>query len=459
MKRRDFLTGVLGFPMIVPRSVLGAGVTPPSDRLTFGAIGVGSQGGGNMRQWMNHDDIRMVAVCDVRAELRQQAKAAVDARYGDKSCATYNDFRELLARKDIDAVNIAPGERWHALMAIEAARQGKHMYCQKPMALTIEEAKAVRSAIRHYGVTYQLGAQQRSSQLFRHAAELVRNGRIGRLQTIAIGSAGGGRTALPLGLGFTAMPAEKPAPLPAGVDWDLWLGPSPWKPYSDLRITRTWMSIYDYGLGAIGGEYGVHDVDAGQWANDSDDTTPVTVEGTGDVYHDIRDTLTTYTIEYQYANGVKMLLMDLVTARKRFWQFQFGESVKGVSVGLIFLGTEGWIWVSRVGMRTQPESVARTVFGPNDKRVVYSDDHQRNLLDAIRTGSPLACPVEAGAHDEMICQMGDIACRLGRKLNWDPVKEMFRDDEIANRKMSRVMRSPWRLDIPGAGMHSQKAGA
>ena len=145
-----------------------------------------------------------------------------------------------------------------------------------------------------------------------------------------------------------------------------------------------------------------------------------------------------------------MQLMDLVTARKRYRQFQFGESVKGVSVGLILFGTEGWIWVSRVGIRTQPESLVRTVFGPNDVRVLRSDDHSQNLLDTIRTGQPNVSPVEVGVHDEMICQMGDIAGRMRRKLEWDPVKEEFKNDAAANRKLSRVMRSPWRLEIPGA---------
>jgi predicted dehydrogenase len=454
MKRRDFMKrtlaapAVLGFPTIVPRRVLGAGYTAPSDRITFGAIGVGSKGTGDLRTWLTHDDVRLVAVCDVRDAHRRRAKELVDTRHGDTSCVMYNDFRELLARKDIDAVNIATGERWHTLISMEAARQGKHMYCQKPLALTVEEAKALRSAIQHYGVAFQLGAQQRSSQLFRFAVELVRNGKIGQLQKIVIGSAGGGQSALPLGLGFTAMPRENPVPVPTGTDWDMWLGPAPWAPYSDLRYTRTWMSMYDYGLGAIGGEYGVHDIDIGQWANDSDHTTPVSVEGAGEVYHDIRDTLTTYEIEYTYANGVKMQLMDLVTARKRHWQFQFGESVKGVSVGLILFGTEGWIWVSRVGMRTQPESLVRAVIHPNDKRVMRSDDHYQNLLDAMRTGQPTVAPVEVGAHDEMICQMGDIAARLKRKLEWDPVKEKFVNDELANRRLSRVMRSPWRLQVP-----------
>ncbi len=464
MKRREFVkgtlagaAGVLGFPTIIPASALGAdGATPPSDRIVMASIGVGAQGTGDMRGFLQNEDVRVVAVCDVRQASRQRAKDFVDAQYGDKACAVYNDFREVLAREDIDAVTIAPGERWHALMSMEAARRGKHMYCEKPLALSIAEAKAARDTVQRCGVAFQLGTQQRSSQLFRFAAELALNGRIGQLQTIAIGSAGGGRTALPLGLGFTQMPAEKPAPIPPGVDWDMWLGPSPWAPYSDLRITRTWMSMRDYGLGGIGGEYGVHDIDFGQWANASDNTTPISVEGTGDFYHDIRDTLATYEIEYKYANGVKMQLMDLVTARKRYWQFQFGESVRGVSVGVILFGTEGWIWVSRVGMQTHPASLMRTVIRPNDIRVVRSDDHRRNLLEAIRTGQPTISSIEAGAHDEMICQMGEIAVRMGRKLNWDPVKEVFKDDEIANRKLSRVMRSPWRVEMPGPAATGQE---
>lgn len=455
MNRRGFVKGmlgapaILGFPAIVPRKVLGKGVTAPSDRITMASIGVGSMGTGDLMSFLTRDEVRVAAVCDVREGARQRAKRLVDQKNGDAACAVYNDFRELLERRDIDAVSIAPGERWHTLISMEAARRGKHIHCQKPLALTIAEAKALRETVQRCRVVFQLGAQQRSSAEFRFAVELVRNGRIGQLQTIAIGSAGGGRSALPLGLGFTSMPAERPAPVPPGLDWDLWLGPAPWAPYSDLRYTRTWMSIYDYGLGGIGGEYGVHDVDVGQWANNSDDTTPVSVEGTGELYHDIRDTLTLYDIEYTYANGVRMLLMDLVTARKRFWQFQFGESVKGVSVGLILIGTEGWIWVSRAGMRTHPESLMRTVLGPNDVRVLRSDDHKGNFLDAVRTGQPTVCPVEVGVHDEMICQMGDIAVRMKRKLYWDPVREVFKDDETANRKLGRVMRSPWRLEVPG----------
>src|SRR5262245_27559808 len=185
MKRRDFIrqataSTVLGFPMIVPRHVLGAGVVAPSDKIVFGSIGVGSKGTGDLRAWLAKDDVVVKAVCDVRDASSQSAKSLVDARNGDKSCVIYKDFRELLARTDIDAVNIAPGERWHTLMSIEAARRRKHIFCQKPIALTVEESKAVREAVQRYGVAFQLGAQQRSSAMFRFAVELVRNGKIGK---------------------------------------------------------------------------------------------------------------------------------------------------------------------------------------------------------------------------------------------------------------------------------------
>lgn len=439
--------GAIGFPTIIPASALGAdGATPPSDRITMGAVGVGRMGSGNLRGFLQFDNVHMLAIADVQESRRQRAKNWVDKRNGDTACAVYNDYRELLARKDIDAVCIATGERWHTLVGIEAARQGKHMYCEKPLGRSVEEAKAIREVIRRYGVAFQFGTQQRSSADFRFACDLARNGRIGELQSIAIGSAGG-PSSVPLG--FDGMPPERPGPVPPGIDWDTWLGPAPWSPYSDLRISIAWLSIYDYALGGIGGEYGIHDIDIAQWANDSDHTLPVSVEGDGDVYRDIRDTLCTYDIEYKYANGVRVNLMDIVTAKKRVPQFQFGESVRGVSTGVTMFGSKGWIWVSRAGMRTHPESLIRTVIGPDENRVMRSDNHKRNFLDAVRTGSPTISPIEVAARDEMMCQMGDIAVRMKRKLRWDPVKEEFLDDELANRKLSRPMRSPWRLEIPG----------
>jgi predicted dehydrogenase len=425
---------VLGFPTIIPSSALGAdGSTAPSDRITLGCIGVGRQGGGDMRGFLQHDDVRVVAICDVQETARKAAKGLVDVRNGDKACATYNDFRELLERKDIDALLMATGERWTPYIGIAAARAGKHMYYEKPLALTVENAKAVRAAVKQSGVVFQFGTQQRSSQYFRFACELVRNGKIGQLKTIAIASSGGG----------PRLPAEEPKEPPPGFDWNMWLGPAPWMPYSDLRTSVYWLRISDYGLGNLAGGWGIHDLDIAQWVNDSDGTTPVTVEGTGTLYDDIRDTVATYDIEHTYANGVKIKFMDGATARRQFNQF-------GPNNSDVLIGTEGWIWVSRQGMKTEPESLMREVIGPNDKHVLFSPDHRTNYLDAIRTGKPNVSPIEVAAHDEMIAQMADIAVRLKRKLHWDPIKEQFIDDEQANRRLAKTARGPWRLEVPDA---------
>jgi predicted dehydrogenase len=442
VKRRELLRtavaaapAALGFPTIIPSSALGAdGVIAPSERITIGSIGLGRMGGGNTRSFLRHEDARVIAVCDVQESRRKELKAIVDQRYGDTGCATYSDYRELLARPEIDAVMIATGERWHPLISIEAARRNKHMYCEKPMARTVEEAKAVREAVRRAGVVFQLGTQQRSTYYFRHACELVRNGKIGELKTIAIASAGGTGNVLP---------PEVPAPVPTGIDWDMWLGPAPWAPYSDLRISLRWLEISDYGLGFMGGSWGIHEYDIAQWVNNTDHTGPLSVEGTAEFFHDIRDTASRYDIEFKYANGVVAHMMDLPTARKRFWHFQHGTSEQR-GYGDVLIGTEGWIFVSRENVRTYPESLVRTVIGPNEIRL-RSSDHKRNFLDAIKTARQPISHIEAAVRAETMCQMGDIATRLKRKLQWDPEKEMFPEDERANLRLSRPMRAPWRL--------------
>jgi len=388
-------------------------------------------GTGHVRGFLRHQDVRVTAVCDVRKTYRDRAKKIVDEHYGDQACEAYDDFRELLARDDVDAVMIATPEHWHALIGIEAARRGKHMYYEKPMSLTVAEAKAVREAVNCYGVVFQFGTQQRSSHDYRFTCELVRNGKIGQLHTIMIGSAGGE---------YSRIPNQRPQPVPPGFDYDMWLGPAPWAPYCDVRVSRTWMFISDYGLGCLDGAWGIHDVDIAQWVNDSDASGPIEVEGSGRFYDDIRDAAYSWEVEHKYANGVRLIHMDLVTARKRAEQFR----IRNYMASVIF-GTEGWIYVSRRGMQTHPESLMRTVIGPNEIKVIKSDSHHRNFLDAIKTGQPTISSVEAAVRAETVCQQADIAMRLGRKLRWDPVREVFIDDEEANRMLSRAMRSPWHL--------------
>jgi predicted dehydrogenase len=438
MKRRDFMRSVVGgaavagFPTIIPSSALGAdGAVAPSEKIVMACIGVGGMGGGHVRGFLQHADVRVAAICDVREATRNRSRDVVNSYYKNNACAVYNDFREVLARKDIDAVLIATPEHWHTPIAIEAARHGKHMYCEKPIGVSVAEAKALRAAIKRYGVVFQEGCQQRSDQGYRHACELSRNGRIGQLQTVMIGSAGPGV--------ITRLPEQKPEPVPAGFDYDMWLGPAPYVPYTPERVARTWMMIHDYGLGSLGGAWGIHDVDMAQWVTDNDYTTPIETEGEGIFYDDIRDAAHTWTVEHKYASGVRVIHMDLGTAKKRAEQFNFG------SMASMIFGTEGWIYISRQGMRTKPESLMREVIGPNEKKVIVSNDHRRNFLDAIRTGEQTIANVESAAHGEMVNQQADIAMRLKRKVRWDPVKEEFIDDERANRMLARPMRSPWRI--------------
>ncbi len=440
--RREFLktalgaAGVVGFPTIVPASAVGAdGITPPSDRITVGCIGVGRMGGGHVRSFAGRPDARVVAICDVQDTARRRAKSVVDRQYGDTACVTYNDYRELLERKDIDALMLATGERWTPIIgsqkrprlgrnaALCTTRSRWRLRSRTPKPFARPSSDTVWSLL-------QFGTQQRSSNYFRTACELVRNGKIGQLQKVVIGCSGPTQGA-----------PEKPAEPPPGFDWERWLGPSPWVPYSEARASVLWLAIYDYGLGCIGGVWGVHDIDIAQWVNNSDNTTPVSVEGAGTIYEeDIRDTLCTWDIEYTYANGVKVNLMNRAAAMQRYREHWGGE---GPLNGVVILGTEGSIWVSREGITTKPESLVRSVIGPNDHRVIHSNDHEGNFLEAVRTGRPTISPIEAAAHDEMICQMGDIAVRLKRKLRWDAVKEEFAEDAQANRRLSRPHRSPW----------------
>lgn len=417
-------------PMVVPARARGRdGHTAPSNRVVMGAIGVGGMGTGHVRRFLQYDEVQMVAVCDVRREHRERAKNLVDVRYEDGACATYNDYRELLARPDIDAIVTATPDHWHVLIGIEAARQGKHMYFEKPVGRTVAEAQALREAVKRYGVVFQFGTQQRSAREFRHACEVARNGLLGELRDIVVGSAG------------TQYRPNQPAqPVPDGFDYEMWLGPAPWKPYTYERCTRNWTLIYDYSLGCVSGAWGIHDVDIAQWANDADRTAPVEIEATG-VFpgEGIYDTAESWRAEQTYANGVRLIHMNDKTAAREIPEFQPGWR------GVLLIGTEGWIYASRRGMEAHPKSLLGVTFGMNEIRLPRSNDHRRNFLDAIRFGAELVTSIEGAANSDIACHQADIAMRIGRKLRWDPVAEEFIGDEDANRMLSRAMRAPWRL--------------
>jgi hypothetical protein len=236
------------------------------------------------------------------------------------------------------------------------------------------------------------------------------------------------------------MPLQPSQPVPPGFDYDMWLGPAPWAPYTYERCTRDWTLIADYSLGCIGGAWGVHDVDIAQWANDSEATGPIEVEGSG-VYpaDSLYDTARTWEVEHRYANGVKLIHMDMRTALGRAEQFRLAHR------GILFLGSEGWIYISRQGFFTEPESLRTAVFGADEVRLPRSTDHRRNFLDAVKTGEAPISGIDAAVRSDTVCHQAEIAMRLGRRLRWDPIHELFVDDEQANRMLTRAMRSPWHL--------------
>ncbi|MDZ7317137.1 MAG: Gfo/Idh/MocA family oxidoreductase [candidate division KSB1 bacterium] len=435
MKRREFIksgfavAAGLTAPMIVSSRVLGRDNAAPSDQITLGCIGVGSMGSGHVRSFLGQPDVRLVAVCDVRREHRQRAKKTVDEHYGNSDCREYHDYRELLAQPDIDAVMIATPDHWHALIGIEAARQGKHMYYEKPLSRTIRESQAVRDAVKKSGVVFQFGTQQRSDQEFRRAVELIRNGRIGELLRVKIGSAS-----------YEQIPRPKEQPVPEGFDYDFWLGPAPYAPYSYERCTRQWTLISDYSLGCVSGAWGIHSVDIVQWVNRSDHAAPVSAEGSGYFPTDgLFDTARHFDVTHYYANGLELRHMDMHTAKKTAWQFGL------FWMAILFEGTEGWIYVGRGFMDARPKSLLTEKLKPDEERLPESRNHHRNFLDAIRGLTAPISPIDAAFYSDIACHQAHIAMVLGRKVCWDNQSERFVDDPEANRLMSRAMRSPWQL--------------
>jgi predicted dehydrogenase len=391
------------------------------------SIGLGTQGTGLMRAFLGHKDVQVVAVCDVYESQRQKAKGLVDQRSGNQDCKMYNDFREVCARPDIDAVVVATPDHWHVLVSLEAARNGKDMYTEKALGLATAWDKALQEACHRYGTVFQWGTQQRSDRNFRLACELARNGRIGKLHTILVG--------VPHDF---AVPNQPVQPVPPGLDYDLWLGPAPWAPYTYQRCRpwtkeesySNWYHISDYCLGGIGGYWGVHHVDIGQWGHGTDDSGPIEIEGTAVFPNDgLADCAVSWRVSLKYADGVTMVYTD-------------NQQNK---MGVRFEGTEGWVHVGREGIWAGPESLLKSTIGPNEIHLIESTGHQRNFLDAVKTRGPTICPIDVAVRTDTICHLTDICTRLGRKLRWDPQKEDFVNDPEASRMLSRPMRSPWHL--------------
>lgn len=449
LTRREFLTqSSLAAAAGLALPALTSCVTPararvrrpaPSERVNLGVIGFGTIAFATVPNFLADERVQIVAVADPVSELpnygyqgekhggRLVGQRTVEQYYGEhrrsgtfKGCRVYEDFRDMIAREDLDAVYIATPDHWHCAAALIAARQGKHIYGQKPLALTIEEGRRMSRAVAQSGITWQTGAQQRSSIHFRTACELVRNGRLGRLTGIKVGFSSGHKDWSKLGS------RKQPEPAPREVNWDLWVGPAPARPYAPALLQLNWRHNFDFSGGYLT-DWGAHHLDILQWALDADNSGPVAienVEATLPPATDLYNTATAFSFDVVYANGVRAN----VSNRHRN--------------GVLFEGEGGKsIFVSRGILESKPDELRREKIGPGEIHLYESQLHERNFIDRIYDAKPTISPVEVGHRSIAIAHLANIAIRLGRtQLKWDPAAEKIIGDPAASRLLARPMR-------------------
>jgi len=429
MSRRGFLRGVgmagagLALPAIVPSSILGAnGAIPPSDKIVMGIIGTGSMGNVNMGAFLNHAESQVVAVCDLDTARRATAKQRVDDHYGNDDCAAYTDFRDMIGRGDLDAVVVATPDHWHAITAITALRAGLDVYGEKPFSHDLRAGRAMVDTVERYGRIWQTGSWQRSQQHFQHAAELVRNGRIGKIERVHVGLPTGG----PIG-------PQPEMPVPDGFDYDFWLGPAPWAPYTEKRCHWNWRWNLDYGGGQMLDWIGHHG-DIAHWGLGLEYAGPVEIEGLGDYQAEgLSNAAGSYHFTGTYANG---LVMEVANAHPS----------TGFQMGAKWFGENGqWIHVSRGGLRTEPASLKAEEIGADETKLYESRDHQGNFLECVKSRRPTITPAEVAHRSASIGHLGQIAMLTGRKLRWNPETEEIIGDPAAEALLGRACRAPWHL--------------
>jgi len=398
--------------LVVPSSALGrGGAVAPSERVVLAGLGIGGRGAAVLSAFLGAPEVQFVAVCDVKADRREAIQKLAADKYGIRDCVAYSDMHELLARKDIDAVLIATGDRWHTLASILAARAGKDIYCEKPCSMTIAESRALADAIRRYGRVYQAGTQRRNISNFVLAVELARGGKLGKLQTLHANTLDPKTT-------HDWLPAE-PEPPKEVVDWDRWLGPCPWRAYNALYVMKgRWRGYFDFHGGGIL-EWGSHTVDLCQWANDADKTAPVEYSPQGN------------HVICRYANGVKLVMRDTG------WMGMGTCSVR-------FEGDAGWIETGDTGKMELSEEL-RAEHRTITERGTDPAPHVRDFLNCVKSRALPRAHAEATCQAHIACHAAYIAWQLGRPLRWDPAKEEFVGDQEANRMRSRALREPWRL--------------
>jgi predicted dehydrogenase len=440
LNRRALLrsAAVVATPYVVSARVFGADA--PSNRVAVAVIGTGNRGFEILRALLNQPIAQVVAVCDVnRASFgyrddkqflgREPASQLVNDYYADatrsgkfKGCDIHTNFREVLARKDIDAVAIVVPDHWHALMTIAACEAGKDVYCEKPMSLTIADGRAMVDAVRHTKRVLQTGSHERSNPRTIHAIELVRSGRIGRLKKIT--------TFVGYNNKVGPGPGWQPMPVPEGFDYETWLGPAPQAPFHKDRCLYRFRFNYDYSGGQVT-NFGAHSNDIAQWALEADNSGPTEVElldakflPAGSLFNTALET------RFRYASGVEVVC----------------ETEKS-QVGARFEGTEGMVQTGYGGFFTEPASLKAGFIEPKNVQKVAVDAHVRNFLDCVRSRQDPVARVEVGHRSASVCHLGNIAVRLGKKkiLKWAPDAERFTNDDDANAMLSRAMRTPWKI--------------
>jgi hypothetical protein len=470
--RRDFLRAV---PMIVPAATLGRGATPPSDRVTVGIIGSGGRAQFETRQYAWFRNAQIIAVCDAQESRRQGAREMLETQYAaqqpdtpNRGIRMYRDFHELLARPEIDGVYIASPDHWHVSMLIPTVKAGKHVHCEKPLGVSVEQDLAALKAVRAAGKVFQYGAELRSNHETRHGIELVLNGRIGRVRKVyAVGP--------PSVAGGSATPE---IPIPAGFDYDAWLGPAPARPFcADRCLTdspRGIFNIADYTLGNIA-NWAAHPLDQVQrWADAVGRTTPpVLYEGSGRFpATGLFDTAVQWDVRCTWPDGLVLHFLDSHSYHElpdaphppMVWgKTAAGAEDRRMPNGAVFVGTEGWVIVNYGQVLTQPASLMGSVIGPNEIRLhdsalaklpdtlpkgfqqALTAAHHQDWIRAIRTGAPVADPIESAFRSDMVSQLADLCIRTGQPVRWNPGTETIEGNEMARIMMRKAMRSPWHV--------------
>lgn len=442
--RRRFLqatASALVAPMIAPASILGASRTSPANRITIGVIGLGAMGTSNLTNFLQEEDAQVVAVCDVH-DLhyrdkkpgegtpmgREPAKRRVENHYAIgapkssfKGCATYRDFRELCARDDIDAIVVATPDHWHALCTLEALKNGKDVYCEKPVTHLFAEGQAIYREVETRGAIFQTGSQQRSQTRFRIAVETVLNGHLGKIQSVEVG--------LPTGFSQPRTEPSETTDPPTGLDYDLWCGPSEKLPYIFARHHRNWRWHYTYGGGQIMDWIGHHN-DIAHWSLGMDKSGPEEVEALNWTFPDtdIYNTPVSYDIRCRYAGGITTSISDRHAS------------------GIKWTGESGWLYVDRGAIEASNREWIRESFDRGPIKAYHSNNHHRNFLDGIRTRIPCITPADTAHRSITPGHLGLVSQRVRRPLRWDPQSETIIGDLEADKLLKKVpYRKPWTL--------------